>query len=34
MKKLYMLEQLEDLKSKYEKEVLQGIEDIITVLNE
>ncbi|NAS19322.1 hypothetical protein GND98_016025 [Clostridium butyricum] len=34
MKKLYKLEQLEELKSKYTKEVLQSIEETITVLNE
>lgn len=34
MKKLYKLEQLEELKSKYAKEVLQSIEEVITVLNE
>lgn len=34
MKKLWKLEQLEELKSKYEKEVLQSIEAVITVLNE
>lgn len=34
MKKLYKLEQIEELKSKYEKEVLQSIEEVITVLNE
>ena len=34
MKKLWKLEQLEELKSKYAKEVLQSIEEVITVLNE
>ena len=34
MKKLWKLEQLEELKSKYAKEVLQSIEGVITVLNE
>ncbi|WP_082083511.1 MULTISPECIES: hypothetical protein [unclassified Clostridium] len=34
MKKLWKLEQLEELKSKYAKEVLQNIEEVITVLDE
>ncbi len=34
MKKLWKIEQLEELKSKYAKEVLQSIEEVITVLNE
>lgn len=34
MKKLWKLEQLEELKSKYAKEVLQSIEEVITILNE
>lgn len=34
MKKLWKLWQLEELKSKYAKEVLQSIEEVITVLNE
>lgn len=34
MKKLWKLEQLEELKSKYPKELLQSIEEVITVLNE
>lgn len=34
MKKLWKLEQLEELKSKYVKEVVQRIEDVITILNE
>lgn len=34
MKKLWKLEQLEELKSKYAKEILQSIEEVITVLNE
>ena len=34
MKKLWQLEQLEELKSKYAKEVLQSIEEVITILNE
>lgn len=34
MKKLWKLEQLEELKSKYAKEVLQSIEEIITVIDE
>ena len=34
MEKLWKLEQLEELKSKYSKEVLQSIEDVITVLDE
>lgn len=34
MKRLYKLEQLKELKSKYAKEVLQSIEEVITVLNE
>lgn len=34
MKKLWKLEQLEELKSQYTKEVLQSIEEVITVLNE
>lgn len=34
MKKLWKLEQLEKLKSKYAKEVLQSIKEVITVLNE
>lgn len=34
MKKLWKLEQLEELKSKYTKEVLQSIKEVITVLNE
>lgn len=34
MKKLWKLEQLEELKSKYAKEVLQSIEKVITVIDE
>lgn len=34
MKKLWKLGQLEELKSKYAKEILQSIEEVITVLNE
>lgn len=34
MKKLWKLEQLEELKSKCAKEVLQSIEVVITVFNE
>ncbi|EKQ56712.1 MULTISPECIES: hypothetical protein [unclassified Clostridium] len=34
MKKLWELEQIEELKSKYAKEVLQSIEEVITVFNE
>ena len=34
MKKLWKLEQLEELKSKYAKEVLQSIEEVITVIDE
>lgn len=33
MKKLWKLKQLEELKSKYAKEVLQSIEEVITVLD-
>ena len=34
MKKLWKLEQLEELQSKYSKEVLKSIEEVITILNE
>lgn len=34
MKKLWKLKQLEELKSKYDKEVLQSIEEVIAVFNE
>lgn len=34
MEKLWELEHLEELKSKYSKEVLQSIEEVITILNE
>lgn len=34
MKKLWRLKQLEEVKSEYTKEVLQSIEEVITVLNE
>lgn len=34
MKKLWKLEQLEELKSKYAKDVLQNIEEVITIINE
>jgi len=32
MKKLYKLEKLEELKSKYSEEVLQSIEDVILTI--
>lgn len=34
MRKLWKLEQIEELKSKYSKEVLQNIEEVITILNQ
>lgn len=34
MKKLWELEQLEELQSKYSKEVLKSIEEVIRILNE
>lgn len=34
MKKVYKLEQLEELKQKYTKEVIESVKEVIVVINE